>query len=41
VLSGAGLIEIDVATGDVVRATPQVGSDLAAAVCPPLGGNPA
>ncbi len=38
VLSGAGLIVIDIATGEVIDATPHTLSDAGAALCPLLGG---
>lgn len=40
VFAGAGLVEVDLATGDFVRATPHTVPDLAA-VCPLLGGTAA
>ncbi len=41
VLSGAGLIVTDIATGDVLRQTPSAMADAAATICPALGGSPA
>ena len=38
VLSGAGLIEIDLVTGDVVRQTPHSSPELRTTVCPLLSG---
>jgi len=41
VLSGAGLIAIDLITGDILRQTPGAQADAAAIICPALGGAPA
>jgi hypothetical protein len=41
VLSGAGLIETDLATGSILAETPNTMASAAATICPALGGAPA
>jgi hypothetical protein len=41
VLSGAGLVATDLVTGDILRQTPDAKGDVAATICPALGGAPA
>ncbi len=41
VLSGTGLLAVDLFTGEVLKETPKVQGDVAATLCPALGGAPA